>query len=149
MKRLLTLLLLCCCTPAQAEVTRHVASGALRFERVGEERGEPQQVIKLAGKIDLVFNLSVLSDGKGHEYIDGLSKPTNETDAKLHYAAYVALFDEKKSLVATLHSDDLFAHGVQRGENFTFSMRAILPAGRSRDIRSYQAVLFVSTEPLQ
>jgi hypothetical protein len=134
---------------AQAQVVQQVASGPIRFEEVQPERGAPQQVIKLAGKLEIVFNLSALTDGEGHELIDAPSMATNRTATKLHYVAYVSLFDEKRNLIAVVGSEDVFSHGVSPKESYNFATRAVLPPGRSREIRSYQAVSFVSTESLQ
>jgi hypothetical protein len=135
--------------PAEAQVVRQVASGPIRFEEVRPERGAPQQVIKLAGKLEIVFNLCALTDGKGHELIDAPSVATNRTAAKLHYVAYVSLFDEKGILIAVVGSEDVFSGGVPPKGAYNFATRAVLPLGRSREIRSYQAVSFVSTDSLQ
>jgi hypothetical protein len=148
-KRLLGLVLTFCLAPAQAQVVQQVASGLMRFDEVQTQRGTPQQVIKLAGKLDIVFNLSALTDGKGHELIDAPSMATNRTTSKLHYVAYVSLFDEKRNLIAVVHSEDVFSAGVPPKEIYNFATRAVLPPGRSREIRSYQAVSFVSTDSLQ
>lgn len=149
MKRLFVLALASSAALAQAEVTQQMASGPIRFADVQPQRGAPQQVITLEGKLDVVFNLSVLTDGKGHELVDGPSEAKNKTNAKLHYVAYVALFDEKNNLIAALSSEDVFSGGVQSKQSYQHGMRAVVPPGKSKDIRSYQAVLFVSTDPLQ
>jgi hypothetical protein len=148
-KQLFGLVLAFCFAPAQAQVTQQVASGPIRFNDVQQERGAPQQVIKLGGKIEVVFNLSALTDGKGHELIDAPSEAINKTASKLHYVAHVALFDEEKNLIAVLGSEDVFSSGVSPNRNYKFATRAVVPPGRSREIRSYQATLFVSTGPLQ
>jgi hypothetical protein len=148
-KSLLWLVLTICLAPAQAQVVQQVASGPIRFEEVKSQRGAPQQVIKLAGKLEIVFNLSALTDGKGHELIDAPSMATNSTTTKLHYVAYVSLFDEKRNLIAVVGSEDVFSGGVPPKESYNFATRAVLPPGRIREIRSYQAVSFVSTDSLQ
>jgi hypothetical protein len=148
LNRLLGLVLTCCIAPTQAQIAQQVAAGPIRFNDIQLERGAPQQAIKLVGELEVVFSLSALTDGKGHEIIDAPSEAINRTTSKLHYVAHVALFDEEKNLVAVVGSEDVFSSGVPPMKNYQFATRAVVPLGWSRKIRSYQAVLFVSTGPL-
>jgi hypothetical protein len=149
MKAVCTLVLLALAPQVQADVSREVSSGEIRFTGSAADASITQRSIKLGSKLVVTFNLTVVSYKEGYERIAAPSEAKNNTSTVLHYVAYLALLDGKQNVIATVGSEDVFSGGVRGNSSYEFGTTAILPKGAYGEIRSYRAVLYTSEQHMQ